>query len=33
MLALKYFAILYNNVEYKKLGQDLSLGQLHDVQK
>jgi hypothetical protein len=25
MLALRYFAMLYNNAEYKKMGQDLSL--------
>ncbi len=31
MLGLRYFTMLCNNAEYKKMGQDLSLGQLYDV--
>jgi hypothetical protein len=29
---LSYFTILCNNDEYKRMGQDLSLGQLYNVQ-
>jgi hypothetical protein len=33
MLALRYFAMVCNNAEYKNMGQvDLSLGQLYNVQ-
>jgi len=32
MLGLRYFTMLCNNVEYKKMGPDMSLGQLYDVQ-
>jgi hypothetical protein len=32
MLGLRYFTMLYNNAEYKKMDQDTSLGQLYDVQ-
>ena len=32
MLALRYFTMLCNNAEYKKMGQDLSRGQLYDAQ-
>jgi hypothetical protein len=28
---LRYITMLCNNDEYKKMGQDLSLGQLYDV--
>jgi hypothetical protein len=31
MLAVRDFAMLRNNAEYKKMGQELSLGQLYDV--
>jgi hypothetical protein len=31
MLALRYFKMQCNNAEYKKMGQDLSLGQLYYV--
>ncbi len=31
MLALRYLTMLCNNAEYKKMGQDLSQGQLYDV--
>ena len=32
MLGLRYFTMLCNNAEYKKMDQDVSLGQLYDVQ-
>jgi len=32
MLGLRYFAMLCNYAEYKRMGQDWSLGQLYDVQ-
>ncbi len=32
MLGLRYFIMLFNNAEYKKMSQDLSLGKLYDVQ-
>jgi hypothetical protein len=32
MLGLRYFTMLCSNAEYKKMGQDVSLGQLYDVQ-
>jgi len=32
MLGLRYFAMLCNNAEYKKMDQDISRGQLYDVQ-
>jgi hypothetical protein len=32
MLGLKYFTMLCNNDEYKKINQGMSLGQLYDVQ-
>ncbi len=32
MLGLRYFAVLCNNAEYKKMDQDMSLGQLYNVQ-
>ncbi len=32
MLELRYFTMRCNNAEYKKVGQDTSLGQLYDVQ-
>jgi hypothetical protein len=31
MLALRDFAMLCNNAEYKKMGQKLSMGQLYDL--
>jgi hypothetical protein len=31
MLGLRYFAMLCNNAEYKRIGQDQSLGQVYDV--
>jgi hypothetical protein len=31
MLGLRYFTMLCNNVEYKKMGQEMSLGQLYNV--
>ncbi len=30
-VSLRYFTLLCNNAEYKKMGQDLSLGQLYNV--
>jgi hypothetical protein len=32
MLGLRYYIMLCNNIEYKNMGQDGSLGQLYDVQ-
>ncbi len=32
MLGLRYFTMLSNNAEYKRMDQDMSLGQLYDVQ-
>ncbi len=31
MLGLRYFVMLCNNAEYKRIGQDQSLGQVYDV--
>ncbi len=32
MLGLRYFTTLCNNAEYKKMGHDVILGQMYDVQ-
>jgi hypothetical protein len=32
MLGLRYFTMLRNNAEYKRMDQDVSLGQLYNVQ-
>ncbi len=32
MLGLRYFTMLCNNAEYKKMDQDMNLGQLYNVQ-
>jgi hypothetical protein len=32
MLGLRYFIMLCNNAEYKKMGIDVSRGQLYNVQ-
>ena len=32
MLGLRYFAMLCNYAEYKKMDQDVSLGQLYNAQ-
>ncbi len=32
MLSLRYFSMQCNYAEYKKMDQDMSLGQLYDVQ-
>jgi hypothetical protein len=32
MVGLRCFTMLCNNAEYKKMGQDMSLGQLYNVQ-
>jgi len=32
MLGLRYFTTLSNNAEYKKMGQEVSLDQLYNVQ-
>jgi hypothetical protein len=32
MLRLRYFTALSNNAEYKKMGQDVSLGHLYKIQ-
>ena len=32
MLGLRYFTMLCNNAEYKKMDQDMSLGQLYKIQ-
>jgi hypothetical protein len=32
MLGIRHFTMPCSNAEYKKMGQDVSLGQLYDVQ-